>query len=421
MQAQLSLSRGGEGQEETRPHIRSCPLAVSVGVGRDGDDKDEDAGCPLPARGQRLHLEAVGAGVPQQAEGEDDATSPLGAEGKGAARLPLQQREEGMAVKGRGLGEVHHGPAGSDAEGQGEQLVPQRGGTSRAAVWGAETHTQPARERGDAEGCQSWDTGVHGAMRSVGWAPAAPQHHSPGAGASPVPSWAWRIHTLGTSTGVEAHLVRATLDSALCTLIHICRKKRERSDGAGASQDEIGIHPHFPPLAWALRHWGRETKGGRRRKTCSPKAVTPRAPWGMHSHPKGYSILLHPHTDHGSSSHWAAAGTQGGRCSGSCQGCSCSCAGTASASGTHQGLWGERDEGKLGGVSTLWYPLPCCILALTNHSQHSQAQRDPNPMDRGSNKWETGQQLAQELPLWPRNSLQSPSLMHTHQCRCHSS
>lgn len=103
---------------------------MSVGVGRDGDEEEEDAGCPLPARGQRLHLEAVGAGVPQRAQGGDDATAPLGAEGEGAAGLPLQQREEGAMAEGSTRGEVHHVTASGDAKGQGEQLVLQRGGTS---------------------------------------------------------------------------------------------------------------------------------------------------------------------------------------------------------------------------------------------------------------------------------------------------
>ena len=98
----------------------------------------------MPARGQRLHLEAVGAGVLQWAQGGDDAAALLGAEDKGAAGLPLQQREDGAVAEGSARGEVHHITAGSDAEGQGEQLVLQRGGASRAAVWGAATNTYPA-------------------------------------------------------------------------------------------------------------------------------------------------------------------------------------------------------------------------------------------------------------------------------------
>lgn len=76
------------------------------------------------------------------------------------------------------------------------------------------------------------DTWVHGPMRSARWAPPAPQSHSPGAGASLVPGRAWRIHAVGASTGVEAHLVRATLDCALRALIRVCRKRGDRSEGA---------------------------------------------------------------------------------------------------------------------------------------------------------------------------------------------
>lgn len=72
-----------------------------------------------------------------------------------------------------------------------------------------------------------------GEMSRAGWALPAPQHDSPWAGASPVPSWARHIHAPGTSPGVEAHLARATLHCALHTLIHICRESRDRSEGAG--------------------------------------------------------------------------------------------------------------------------------------------------------------------------------------------
>lgn len=78
----------------------------------------------------------------------------------------------------------------------------------------------------------------------------------------------------------------------------------------------------------------------------SPKGRASRALWGVGSHPKGPrpsvkagALPQHPHTDHGRSSRWAAAGSQGGRGSSSCPGCSCTGAGIGSASGTHQGLW----------------------------------------------------------------------------------
>lgn len=141
---------GGEGQEEKGPCVPSCPWAVSVRVGRDGDEEEEGAGCSLPVWEQRLHLEAMSAGLPQRPHGGDDAVAPLAAEGEGAVAVLLQQPENGAVAQGGGRDEVNHVPAGSDAQGKGQHLVPQRGGPGRAAERGAGTHAQPAGEMGNA-------------------------------------------------------------------------------------------------------------------------------------------------------------------------------------------------------------------------------------------------------------------------------
>lgn len=91
------------------------------------------------------------------------------------------------------------------------------------------------------------DTRVHGDMRRAGWAHPAPQHDSPWAGASLVPGWARYIHAPGTSTGVEAYLVRAALDCALHALIHICTERGDRSEGAAVPMAEMGVQSPAPP------------------------------------------------------------------------------------------------------------------------------------------------------------------------------
>lgn len=118
--------------------LPSSVKVLSVGVGGDGDVDDE--GCLVldataPAVGERSHLHAVRARLPQRLRGEQHPLHVLVPQGEGQRRVLVHRQEGGPRVHHAVL-RVGHQPdevlVGGDAKRQRQQLVLQGVGAQGA-------------------------------------------------------------------------------------------------------------------------------------------------------------------------------------------------------------------------------------------------------------------------------------------------
>lgn len=135
-----SLVHFGDAADRPRPLSSSSSSikVLSVGIGGDGDVDDE--GCLVldaaaAAVGERSHLHAVRARLPQRLRGEQHPLHVLVPQGEGQRRV-LVHRQEGGARVHHAVLRVGHQPdevlVGGDAERQRQQLVLQGVGAEGA-------------------------------------------------------------------------------------------------------------------------------------------------------------------------------------------------------------------------------------------------------------------------------------------------